>query len=111
MALTVNPEPQPAQDANGGRVQGSGAAKVLGGLLRLKALASTPHTLTSPWRRPRRVQGSPIDKVLVGLFRLKALLGSVDDIWVAPETTISERLQVGPGFLADEGGLWPRVLC
>ena len=38
--------------------------------------------------------GSPLDKVNVGLFRLKALLGSVDDLWAAPETTILERLKV-----------------
>ncbi|KAG7674434.1 hypothetical protein KSW81_000089 [Nannochloris sp. 'desiccata'] len=37
--------------------------------------------------------GSPVDKINVGLFRLKSLLGSVDDIFKAPETTILKRLQ------------------
>jgi len=37
--------------------------------------------------------GSPADKINVGLFRLKSLLGSVDDIFKAPETTILKRLQ------------------
>lgn len=37
--------------------------------------------------------GSPADKIKVGLFRLRTLLGSVDDLFRAPETTILQRLR------------------
>jgi hypothetical protein len=39
--------------------------------------------------------GSVGDKVNVGVFRLKSLLGSIDDIFARPETTIEQRLKVG----------------
>jgi phytoene dehydrogenase-like protein len=49
----------------------------------LDGLASIPNPI-----------GSPADKINVGVFRLKSLLGSVDDIFKAPETTILKRLQL-----------------
>jgi hypothetical protein len=38
--------------------------------------------------------GSPVDKVMVGIFRLKSLLGTLDQLWAAPETSIEARLKV-----------------
>lgn len=37
--------------------------------------------------------GTPVDKIKVGIFRLKSLLGSVDDLFKAPETSILDRLR------------------
>lgn len=38
--------------------------------------------------------GSVADKVNVGLFRLKSLLGSLEDLYSAPEVTTQQRLRV-----------------
>ena len=40
--------------------------------------------------------GSVFDKVNVGVFRIKSLLGSIEDIYRAPESTTREKLQVRP---------------
>lgn len=37
--------------------------------------------------------GTPVDKINVGIYRLKCLLGTVEDLLIAPETTILECLR------------------
>ena len=58
------------------------------------------HRVADPFRHPvdgiasiPNPIGSPADKIKVGLFRLKSLLGSVDDLFRAPEMTILQRLR------------------
>lgn len=59
------------------------------------------HTVADPLRHfvdGLLSLGNPIgsvgDKVNVGVFRLKSLLGSIEDIYAQPETSIQQRLKV-----------------
>lgn len=47
--------------------------------------------------------GSAVDKVRVGALRVKSLLGSLEDIYRAPETTTQRKLEVRRGPLQTSG--------
>lgn len=60
------------------------------------------HRVADPFRHPvdavlsllpSNPVGSVIDKVFVGLVRFKSLVGSLEDVWRAPETTTLARLK------------------